>query len=306
MLEELHSALAYTEARFCDTPSVGIIYQFIRELAILRDEAQRLGSLAEFKSACRSHPIFDVIHQDPYSRRAYEKPKGYAGDAIMLDYIYRPREVATSALGAVVHKATTQLSNAQSILFRRDYLASLMTGVVERQPNADVLSVASGHMRELDTFQSKTANRSLRILALDQDSESLNECIKSYPEFNIKALNKSIIALLKQTLISERQFDLIYSAGLADYLSDKTLQCMLGRLYQHLKPDGLITIANYTPDSHGRGFMEGFMDWSLIYRDEDDLARIVRTTLPAASYRVFRDDPGNVAYIEIRSPRFSR
>ena len=218
----------------------------------------------------------------------------------MLDYIYRPREVATSRLGAVVHQATTRLSNAQSILFRRDYLACLIDRVVERQSKANVFSVASGHMRELDVFRTKTTHRRFRILALDQDLDSLDECISSYPDFNISALNKSVIALLKRTLGLERQFDLIYSAGLADYLSDKTLRCMLCRLYEQLKPDGLITVANYTPDSHGRGFMEGFMDWSLVYRDEDDLSRIVGIALPDASYRIFRDDPGNVVYIEIQ------
>src|SRR4030081_2387034 len=124
-------------------------------------------SAVEFKSACRNHPMFDLIQQDPCSRHAYEKPRGYAGDAVMLDYIYRPRHVRTSALGTVVHKATTELSNAQSILFLRDYLASLITAVIKHHPNGNVLSVANGHMPELDAVRSTTTNRSVQILALD-------------------------------------------------------------------------------------------------------------------------------------------
>ncbi len=34
---------------------------------------------------------------------------------------------------------------------------------------------------------------------------------------------------------------------------------------------GMLLIANFTPDSHGRGYMEAFMDWQLIYRDESQL-----------------------------------
>src|SRR5262249_38418269 len=29
-----------------------------------------------------------VLHQDPFTYRAFSKPRGYAGDAVMMDYIY--------------------------------------------------------------------------------------------------------------------------------------------------------------------------------------------------------------------------
>ena len=37
---------------------------------------------------CRQHPLMDLILQDPLSWRIFAKPRGYAGDAIMLDFIY--------------------------------------------------------------------------------------------------------------------------------------------------------------------------------------------------------------------------
>lgn len=42
----------------------------------------------EWISRARSHPILSLLHKDPYHRRAFEKPRGYAGDAVMLDMIY--------------------------------------------------------------------------------------------------------------------------------------------------------------------------------------------------------------------------
>ena len=38
--------------------------------------------------ACRRHPIMELLHQDPFTMRAFTKPRGYAGDAQMIDFIY--------------------------------------------------------------------------------------------------------------------------------------------------------------------------------------------------------------------------
>ncbi len=37
----------------------------------------------------RPHPILGVSHESPFVHRCFTKPRGYAGDAVMLDFIYR-------------------------------------------------------------------------------------------------------------------------------------------------------------------------------------------------------------------------
>lgn len=300
MLEaDLDEVLSDTAAHFLKHPSVELIDDLTKNLAGLHDHAAAFGILPAFKKVCGNHPIAGIIRQDPYVRRAYEKPRGYAGDAIMLDYIYRPKSIDASMATRVVHEATTGLSNAKSILWRRDYLAGQILNVMEAHKSGRILSVASGHMRELDEVARLTSRRDVEIWALDQDDESLVEAVRAAGDFSIKPLNCSVAALFKSRSVLTGKFDLIYSAGLADYLSDKALTALVRQLYQHLNPGGIFTVGNFTPDSHGRGFMEGFMDWSLIYRDESNLARIIEAAIPSASHRTFRDRPGNVAYIEV-------
>ena len=72
----------------------------------LRDHLERLritlmqlrrAEPAERWAACveaiRHHPVWNVIKQDPFVRRAAEKPRGYPGDAVMIDFIYRVSSV---------------------------------------------------------------------------------------------------------------------------------------------------------------------------------------------------------------------
>jgi hypothetical protein len=294
----LQPILAEALARLSERPDSEAVNNLALKLAEHHDTAKASGTLAEFKSACQDHPIAKIILEDPYVRRAFDKPRGYAGDAVMLDFIYKPGPVNASPLGTAIHAATTALPNAQSIIWRRDYLARKIALAMERKPTARVFSVASGHMREIEVLAATTELRNVEIWALDQDATSIEECLRSYSDFNIVPLNKSVSFLLRMQI--QEKFDLIYSAGLADYLPDKTLIALLRALGGHLAPGGMVTVGNFTPDSHGRGFMEGFMDWSLIYRDETDLTRLAKSALPGASYQTFRDDPGNVAYIEIR------
>jgi trans-aconitate methyltransferase len=158
------------------------------------------------------------------------------------------------------------------------------------------MSVASGHLRELDVVRTMVEQRDFEITALDQDGDSLQEAVNSNPEFNIRAVNKSISHLFKGQ--DGTNYDLIYSAGLFDYLPAKTASGLLDRLLGMLAPSGRLIVGNYAPENYGRGYMEGMMGWSLLYRSEADLEALLQ---PKGEYRVYRDEPGNVAYLEVSS-----
>ena len=71
-------------------------------LSSLRDAALAQGRHEEVAHAIRKHPLYGLVVEDPYTRRARDKPRGYAGDAVMLDYVYAgapPGDEELSALG---------------------------------------------------------------------------------------------------------------------------------------------------------------------------------------------------------------
>lgn len=81
------------------------------------------------------------------------------------------------------------------------------------------------------------------------------------------------------------KFDLIYAAGLLDYLDDATVTRLAGWCSQSLNPGGTLLLANFSQCAE-RGFMESVMQWPLIYRDGTHLARLVAqaTERPISSF----------------------
>src|SRR4030095_15894931 len=51
--------------------------------------AMEPGAWRAFAAGAREdRTLGDLLYQDPLTRRAFHQPRGYAGDAIMMDYIY--------------------------------------------------------------------------------------------------------------------------------------------------------------------------------------------------------------------------
>jgi len=60
----------------------------IKELNSIRSQLPRSEWKELIQEYCQTHSLKELLLQDPFTRRAFEKPRRYAGDAIMLDYIY--------------------------------------------------------------------------------------------------------------------------------------------------------------------------------------------------------------------------
>src|SRR3712207_6795757 len=75
---------------------------------------------------CRTHPVRSLVHQDPFTRRGFDKPRKYAGDAVVLDYVYEDREPArlgTTRTGVEINRFLCAQSSITALRGRRDRLA---------------------------------------------------------------------------------------------------------------------------------------------------------------------------------------
>jgi hypothetical protein len=93
-----------------------------------------------------------LLLQSPFTRRAYEKPRGYAGDAVLMDLIYgiAPPGDDLSPLGGLLYGYEFDSPCFQSVRTRRAILACELDKVATGRPHVRVLSVSSGHLREIE------------------------------------------------------------------------------------------------------------------------------------------------------------
>lgn len=251
---------------------------------------------ATIETELRPHPVFPYTQLDAFVRRCFDKPRGYAGDAAMLDYIYHhpSTQFEIASLPPAVQSAmqfTTNSPAPRAVRNRAFLLAQEIDATAARTPNAEVLSLACGHLREA----ANTRAQLKRFVAIDQDPQSLNEITRNHP--NIEAREGSV-----KTVIAKGrelgQFDFVYAAGLYDYLNDKVAARLLQALFDRLKPGGKLWIANFMPDIADRGFMEAYMDWWLIYRDERDMMKLAEALPSNATFETFVEHEQNIVFLE--------
>ena len=263
------------------------------------------------KTEITPHPALREMRLCPLTGRCATKPRGYAGDAVMIDYIYGTG-ASVQPFGNVVTQAiyayTTSSPASRSVRYRRYRLADLIDSAAIEQlhfgkQGLRVLSVAAGHGREIELSAAFNQGLISEFVALDQDAESLSELKRANVASGspITPLKLSI----KQLLGGKHElgaFDLIYSAGLYDYLDTPLAKRLTSRLFDMLQPNGRLLYANFAPDIHGVGYMEAAMDWWLTYRDAKATKALADEVNPSQILAVkqYTDPDSNIHFVELQ------
>lgn len=255
------------------------------------------------KDIIRPHPVTELVQQDPFVARAFQKPRGYPGDAALMDIIYDRMPDAevkspVTELGLEAFKSTMGHAAPTGVRWRRQFIAKQIDNVWLTQDEPRILSIACGHMRELDlTSDVKSSPNRGHFHALDQDPDSLERVTNSYLNLNITPLHLPVWDFCMAPPKLE-PFDLAYSAGLFDYLSDRVAAFVLEAMLDTVRTGGKVLIINFTPKIPDVGYMEAFMDWWLIYRTKDDLARLLPKSF-TGKYKTLLDPTQQLAIVEL-------
>lgn len=257
----------------------------------------------ELIPVAQDHPVSDFFLQDPFTRWSFEKPRGYSGDAQLLDFIYGHASVAAeianaSALGQALYDYTKDVSSSVAVRERRDILTRHVDEIAAaRGKETEILTIAAGHLREADRSEALQQGNIRRWVALDQDPQSVGSIIRDFRGTAVEAIDGSVRGLLTDAYGLSR-FDFVYAAGLYDYLSHKVAVKLTQCCMRMLKPNGVFLFANFAQDIGVDGYMETFMNWELLLRTQAQMWDIVNASVDrnAVDAKVFFGENKNILY----------
>lgn len=256
-----------------------------------------LDTYTKCKALCAEllHPF---LKESPFLRRALEKPLGYAGDFEMMNMLYRDPWEGETPLGRALNVCFTNEPAAVANKNRIAYLGEL----IYRRASNDRIRIASigcGPAKEIEVLlrESPELGPRLDITLVDQEQLALDQCARTIPSaWRCKA---SLRQLLSDGWPgSGEYFDLIYSAGMFDYLSPRFFVAVSRSLFQAVAPTGELVIGNVAAHNPSRWIMEYFADWCLIHRTPKELAEF-GTRLSATTSWVDAEPSGINLFLHI-------
>ncbi|MCP5070714.1 MAG: hypothetical protein GY946_29475 [bacterium] len=248
-----------------------------------------------FVSEATSCGVLDFLHSDPIISHSHRRPRGYPGDAKLLDLLYNFEGITTQMWESLepgaraVSEFTYGSSEPAAVRWRKDWIAGQLAEATTM--GWSVLSVAAGHMRELASLPLAP---SASIVALDQDPLSLAEVSERFGF--VETLRANILSVVAgRTKLPGS--GLVYSAGLLDYLDDRLTSKLMSAMWA--ATTNRLVVANFAPYPPNLGGMELAMRWSLTYRTEHDLLRLWQgaTEQGDSDVTLFRDPLGCVVYL---------
>jgi SAM-dependent methyltransferase len=237
----------------------------------------------ELVGIAQNHPVSRFFLEDPFTKWSFEKPRGYSGDAQLLDFIYGHASVGeaiaqASPLGRALYSYTKDASSSVAVRERRDLLTQHVDEIAsERGRDTEILTIAAGHLREANRSVALQEKSIKRWVALDQDPLSVGSIARDFTGTCVEAIDGSVKSLLTRTQ-KLGEFDFIYAAGLYDYLTHNVAVKLTQRCLQMLKPGGVFLFANFSSDIVVDGYMETFMNWALLLRSDADMWAIIHAS----------------------------
>lgn len=274
------------------------------------------GDVPAHKSYIRRllHPI---VLCSPFLYRTFTKPLGYAGDYEMVNMMLRDPYEGASAFAKLLNFA---MLNTEPVVAHRNRIEYLV-GTLDREAQArarlpgrtKVFNLACGPAEEvLRYMEDHESSDLLDIDLLDFNAETLEYTrerldkvrLASSRETRLRYLPRSVHQLLKTAASGAgdaelETYDVVYCAGLFDYLSQRVGKRLVDFFCSITKPGGLVIVTNVSDTNPRKAWMEYLMEWNLIYRGREEMLDLVPPHAEVAETHVRADTTGVNLFLEI-------
>ncbi len=255
----------------------------------------------------------------PFVYRTFQKPLGYAGDYEMVSMMLRDPYEGSSTFAKLINKLYLEIPPVIAHRNRITYLVEQLHAETERARSegrvARVYNLGCGPAQEVQNFLSTDPiSDETDLLLLDFNDETLVNTTRVLEDLRtrhrrrtgLKLEKKSVHQILKEAgrpVAGAREgYDLVYCAGLFDYLSDRICRRLLEIFYSMVAPGGLLVATNVHPSNPWKNWMEYLAEWHLVYRDEEQFLKLAPERAPKGAATVKADPTGVNIFLEVRKP----
>jgi extracellular factor (EF) 3-hydroxypalmitic acid methyl ester biosynthesis protein len=272
--------------------------------------------LLPFHRTYAKRQLHPLVLCSPFAYRTYHKPLGYAGDYEMVNMILRDPLEGSSLFAKSVNLWFLTQAPAQAHRNRIQYLIKrLLKETRERQSRGQTMRIfdlGCGPAWEVQQFLAEDEiSNDVSFTLVDFNDETLEHVgtvlrglkCKFARSTKIDLIKRSVHQFLKEEAksgINHTRYDLIYCAGIFDYLSDRICKRLVNIFYSMLEPGGLLIVTNVDASNPSRNGMEYLLEWHLIYRNVQQLKALMPDEAPKGSANILSDETGVNHYLEVR------
>lgn len=231
--------------------------------------------------------------------RALGKKYGYSGDFEMIDAIYTLRTVPESHLRRWDLYFHAQAA-PNAVRNRKSYFHHLLDAHTAGRPKAPlrVLNVASGPARDVREWVLDNPEQEVFFDCVDAEIHAIECAKKMCAPFadRVEFYHRNVLRFLPA-----KGYDLVWSAGLFDYLADRSFVYLLKALMAVTKRGGEVVVGNFSDFNPSRDYMELLGDWVLQHRTLEHLRELALEAGAAAdSIEVQWEPEGVNLFLHIR------
>jgi len=300
----------------------GIYYLVQPRMKALFDDFEN-AALSVPQSSVEAHRAFaqgelhPLILCAPLVYRTFTKPLGYAGDYEMVNMILRNRLDGPSAFARIVNAYFLRMDVAEGHRNRITKLVDILSREARERlshgGSLRVLNLGCGPAEEVCRFirRDELAERceftllDFNLQTLDYARAQVNQAMReSGRRPTVEFVHKSVNDILKEavrngTSPAAAGYDLVYCAGLFDYLSDRVCAGLLRLFLNWIVPGGLVVATNVHPRHSAHATLDDLAEWRLILRTEEEMLALAP---PGGEASVSAEPAGTNVFLEIRRP----
>ena len=237
------------------------------------------------------------LRQSWIQQQSIDKPLGYAGDFQVIDWIYDYR-ADSPGRGELWDEFFHRLAAPQAVRNRKDFFADLFTEICKKTVAPRfVLDIACGPCREVVDAVAQVGPLAKGTLfhCVDIEKQAITysqEKTRNLGDVSFQWERANVLRMRPT-----RQYDLVWSAGLFDYLNDRLATLLLKRMWQWTKVGGTCVVGNFHASNPSRNYMEWCGDWCLVHRTDDDMRQLCAAAgIPVESVEVAHEPLGTIVF----------